>query len=96
MSEDTVYATEVMREAGITYRQLDHWCRAGFAHPVNSGPGIGHARRFTRDEMRTLTCMGRLVGAGMRPDAAYVIARGDADATALLMDAIDMVAGGAA
>lgn len=96
MTDDTVYATEVMREAGITYRQLDHWCRAGFAHPVNSGPGIGHARRFTRAELRVLTCMGRLVGAGMRPDAAYVIARGDAAAAAQLIEAVEMAAGGAA
>lgn len=96
MSDDTVYGAEVMREAGITYRQLDHWCRAGFARPVNDGPGIGHARRFTRQEMRVLTCMGRLVNAGMRPDAAFVIARGDATAASELIAAVELATGGAA
>jgi hypothetical protein len=95
MNDDTVYGATVLQEAGITYRQLDHWCRAGFARPVNDGPGIGHARRFTRVELRRIVCMGRLVNAGMRPDAAYTIAQGDAAATASLLAAVELAAGGA-
>ena len=93
---DFVYSADILDAAGISYRQLDHWCRKGFAQPINNDPGYGHSRVFTRAEKSVLACMGRLVAAGLRPEIAHAIARGDADAAARLLDAVELASGGAA
>lgn len=93
---DFVYSSDVLAAAGISYRQLDHWCRRGFARPINDDPGYGHSRVFSRGELSTLTRMGRLVAAGVRPEVAHAIARGDADAAAQLLTAIEMASEAAA
>ncbi len=61
---------------GITYRQLDTWVTKGWLNPDERNPGPGHARRFTGDEARVAIVMGRLVAAGLKPDAAHRVARG--------------------
>lgn len=39
---------EVCLLAGLTYRQLDHWCRKGAITPsVDTGQGMGTARRWS-------------------------------------------------
>ena len=63
-------STDVCRLAGITYRQLDHWCRSGVvtpAHVTNDGGGSGRHRRFAPDSIRPLATLGRVsraTGAG--------------------------------
>lgn len=46
---DRDYSTrEVLRLAGLTYRQLDYLCRTGRVPGQESGPGSGGQRRFTQ------------------------------------------------
>lgn len=61
----------------ITYRQLDFWCSKGWLRPDQRG-GSGHARTFSGDEARVARTMARLVAAGLKPDTAHAIARGQA------------------
>ena len=53
---------QVMAHAGITYRQLDHWCTKGYIKPVSceANPGSGHQRLFTSiegDKARLMRCL---------------------------------------
>ncbi len=65
-----------------TYRQIDHWVRAGYLHPQHSR-GTGNPREWTREEMRVLRVMARLVKAGLQPAAAAKAARSGALITEL-------------
>lgn len=77
---------DVAREAGITYRQADHWCacryiRADF-YTTNHGmvvpsksKGSGRQRRLTDEESHVLHVMARLVRAGIQPASASELAR---------------------
>lgn len=58
--ERLLSSTEVLQRAGITYRQLDYWCRTGLLKPVEAMPGSGNAREFPDSEVRTATALGRL------------------------------------
>lgn len=39
-------ARDVVEIAGITYRQLDHWCTTGHLTPFKNAGGSGDTRRF--------------------------------------------------
>jgi DNA-binding transcriptional MerR regulator len=67
-------STQAVREAGITYRQLDHWARLGYLRPVQAG-GSGNAREWTRAEVNIARLMGRLVRAGVAVETAALFAR---------------------
>lgn len=56
--------------AGITYRQLDHWCRLGVFGTHNVGIGHGHHRRFDLEDLRLAVIGGRLA----RTRGSYVVA----------------------
>lgn len=65
----TFAAHETARLAGITYRQLDYWCRVHLVWPsVRDANGSGSRRRFSGDDVRLLALLGRLrsrsIGAG--------------------------------
>lgn len=62
------------RELGITYRQLDHWTRAGLLKPLHVG-GSGSSREWTHAELDVARVMGRLVAAGLKPEPASRVAR---------------------
>ncbi len=51
---DTYTSHEVARLAGITYRQLDYWCRVGMipGQPSLSTIGSGHRRRWSEGQLR--------------------------------------------
>jgi hypothetical protein len=70
---------EVAAAAGVTYRQLDYWCRAGYLSPaLASGRMRGHAgkaRRWSSHEALVAACMGQLTRAGIAPGVAAPIAR---------------------
>lgn len=57
---------EVCAAAGITYRQLDYWCRANVLDCVGGSatPGSGGQRRFTDTETRVAWAVGRLAAHG--------------------------------
>lgn len=46
--EDGLSSTTLCLNVGITFRQLDHWCRAGWVPgiPAQNSPGSGTYRRF--------------------------------------------------
>ncbi|WP_289009121.1 MerR family transcriptional regulator [uncultured Thermomonospora sp.] len=67
-------ASKLADAAGITYRQLDNWCRSGYLNP-HGGEGTGKARDFPPGEVQVAILMGRLVHAGFTPEAAHTVAR---------------------
>lgn len=45
-------STEVCRQAGVTYRQLDYWVRKGYVTPsLAVATGSGTHRRFSLDDL---------------------------------------------
>lgn len=52
--------------AGITYRQLDHWCRQGYVPGRGAtSEGRGVVRHFTAQAERRVMTLARLVRAGL-------------------------------
>lgn len=48
-------AAEVTARTGITYRQLDYWCRRGILPDQKpEGPGSGRDRDFTDDDVAVI------------------------------------------
>lgn len=69
----TVAAPEVCALAGISYRQLDFWLRAGHIKrdvgvPVQ--PGSGHPRQFSEREVQQFVILAWLVRCGVRLEVA--------------------------
>ena len=62
------------KEAGVTYRQLDHYVRQGYLKPAHEG-GSGRQREWTRAELDVARVMGRLTAVGLRLETAHRIAR---------------------
>lgn len=55
----------VVEAAGITYRQLDYWTRAGHLVPIpGTGEGHGSRRRYPADAIPQARLMGQLVALG--------------------------------
>jgi DNA-binding transcriptional MerR regulator len=69
-----VTGPELAKHAGITYRQLDFWVRAGYVTPTG-GEGTGHARDFSWVQCQMVAWMARLVKAGFKPAAAAELVR---------------------
>jgi hypothetical protein len=57
---------------GITYRQLDHWCKAEYLRPEG---GNGVQRSWPEQEIKIGRMMARLVAIGMKPERAAFYAR---------------------
>lgn len=70
-----VPATEAIRVARITYRQLDHWTTHSMIRCRVANPGTGNRRRYTEREVRILTLMASLVHEGVDPTTAAKVAR---------------------
>lgn len=71
---DGLSSVTVADRAGITYRMLDHWVRAGYVTcQHNPLPGSGHQRAWTATEAAHVARMADLIRAGFRVDyaAAY-------------------------
>ncbi len=60
---------------GVTYRQLDHWTRAGLITPANGAPGSGRHRDWPPGELAVAATIGELRAAGVELTAAATIAR---------------------
>ena len=72
----TVGFQDLMAASGISYRQLQYWCRTGYLRPENPRCGSGTAFVFPPGEVRVAQVMGRLTRAGLVPEAAHHVARG--------------------
>jgi Bacterial RNA polymerase, alpha chain C terminal domain len=72
-------STDVAREAGISFRQLDHWTRCGYLMPGREWRGrhwgSGSNRTWPAGEMEIARRMGRLTAAGILPRLAASFAR---------------------
>lgn len=64
-----------MLTTGLTYRQLDYWCRCGWLRPLVARPGSGTRRVFPPEELRVATLMAALTKVGVLPAAAELFAR---------------------
>jgi len=63
------------RIAGITYRQLDYWCRQGIIEPTVGAVGSGSRREFSRDEVRLAWAMAQLRSLGAPFDVLAAVGR---------------------
>lgn len=68
-------STEAADLAGVSYRQLDLWCRRGWIVASRKGTGSGKPRDIDEGELRVLQTLARLVEAGVRPEVAAQWAR---------------------
>lgn len=63
---DWVLSAELLGEAGITYRQLDYWCRTGLLQPIgDANPGQGWSRRFPEEQVVRARTIVSLLDAGL-------------------------------
>jgi hypothetical protein len=74
-----ILSADVLRIAGITYRQCDGWIRAGHLKPWRlwrrNACGSGSPRIWPPEEVEIATRMGRLTAAGIPPSLAASFAR---------------------
>lgn len=75
MTETTYSASELQAVAGISYRQLNHWCKRGWLKPGSAHTGSGNHRWFSGFEVETATYARRLIGVGFTPKYARKYAR---------------------
>lgn len=71
-----VTAAEACKQAGVTYRQFDYWCRRGWikAEQEQFG-GSGRPRSVPWREVKILRLMGQLTAVGLEPYVAHEVAR---------------------
>lgn len=88
---------DIVADTGISYRQADHWVRAGYIHthyldpslePTGQG-GSGHPRYIDDDEIAVLHTMARLVHAGFVPETAAQLARSRTRLTDAVVRAVE-------
>jgi transposase-like protein len=65
---------DVPRLLGVSYRQLDYWCRRGYLRPITPG-GSGNPRRWPEAELEVARRMATLVRSGYQAAAAAQLAR---------------------
>lgn len=72
-----ISAPDLACDAGITYRQLDHWVDLSYLFPEErcEGAGSGIPREFSDHEAAIARLMGLLVSQGLRPGKAHEVAR---------------------
>jgi hypothetical protein len=68
-------AMKILRDAGITYRQVDSWCRNGYLRPWNNDCGQGSQREWPDEEIQIALTMKQLIDVGIRAGKAAGIAR---------------------
>ena len=68
-------AADVVKQAGISPRQLDHWVRLGLARPDQALPGSGQRRTYPPSEVAAIKAMGALTSAGLSLPEAHALAR---------------------
>ena len=71
MTSELAYDQETMvRQAGISYRQLDYWTTKGYLETVRGSRGTGWRRLWPRSEAITAMLMNAFTHFGMRPERA--------------------------
>lgn len=67
---DGLTGPQITNRAGITYRQLDFWCRAGLVPGFPQIVGSGTPRVFTEEQAEFVEALAILVRAGLPPRLA--------------------------
>lgn len=63
---DWVVSSELTDTSGISYRQLDYWCRTGLLATLDdSNPGSGWARRFPETQVLRACTLAALLAIGV-------------------------------
>ena len=75
-------SADLLTQTGMTMRQLDHWTRRGYLHPVNPAPGQGTPLVWPGKEVRIAVLVVRLARAGFTVPAAAHLARTVVEGTA--------------
>jgi DNA-binding transcriptional MerR regulator len=60
------FTTEVIHLTGLTFRQIDYWCRVGIIVPKVEADGSGTKREFSIEQVRAIALCRRLADLGMR------------------------------
>lgn len=68
---------------GVSYRQLDYWCRQGYLRVP--GNGTGNRRQWSATELQVAERMAKLVKVGFTVPAAAEIARQTVNADAAMI-----------
>jgi len=87
---------QVADRAKVTYRQLDTWVSKGWLKP-SMIPGVGRGglvSDWSSAETEIAVHMGALVRAGVYPEKAHKLARGDRSALTALLGAVAPCMGG--
>jgi hypothetical protein len=71
----TITASELIAASGVTYRQVDFWCRAGYLKPSTPARGFGSVRRFPPSEAQIAAYALELITAGFHAPYALRYAR---------------------
>lgn len=74
LPEGYITGPDLAIRAGITYRQLDYWCRTGYLHPLRATPGSGHARLLPIADVGLARLVKILLEAGLLPRQAFALA----------------------
>lgn len=68
-------SSDVIRITGVTYRQLDYWCRTGrLGDRHKTDHGSGNERHFTAADVMLVAYTATLLQAGFALDAALSVA----------------------
>lgn len=68
-------SSKTLMEMGITFRQIDYWCKKGYLNPKNANMGPGTSRYFDDEEVAVAKHMHGLILAGFVVDVAHRVAR---------------------
>lgn len=68
-------SVEVALRAGVSFRVIDYWVRAGYLRPEGDGGGPGTQRRWPEEEQEVACRMARLAAAGLTVERAASFAR---------------------
>lgn len=60
MIATTISATAICKAAGVSYRSLDYWIRAGAIVPSLPAEGSGSRRGFTEREQEAIVLIGQV------------------------------------
>lgn len=63
---------EVCEQTGVTYRQLDYWCRRGLVRPTVEASGQGSRRGWARADVERVRRVSAAAAAKRRPLAELV------------------------
>lgn len=75
LPDGSLNGAQLAAAAGITYRRVEYWTRAGYLKPLAASPGSGFQRIYPAAEVAAARLIGQLVADGLLPHVAAERAR---------------------